>query len=72
MPLGEYVPLRDIFPFINKITPGNVDFTEGPGPRTLTLPGLPPVGPLICYEIIFPGRIVDRGPPAAMASQPHQ
>jgi Apolipoprotein N-acyltransferase len=24
------------------------------------LPGLPPVGPLICYEIIFPGRIVDR------------
>ena len=60
VPLGEYVPLRDIFPFINKITPGNVDFTEGPGPRTLSLPGLPPVGPLICYEIIFPGQIVDR------------
>jgi apolipoprotein N-acyltransferase len=60
VPLGEYVPLRAIFPFINKVTPGNIDFTEGPGPRTLTLPGLPPVGPLICYEIIFPGRIVDR------------
>jgi apolipoprotein N-acyltransferase len=59
VPMGEYVPLRDIFPFINKITPGNIDFTEGPGPRTLVLPGLPPVGPLICYEIIFPGRIVD-------------
>ena len=59
VPLGEYVPLRSVFPFINKITPGDVDFTEGPGPRTLTLPGLPPVGPLICYEVIFPGRVVD-------------
>jgi apolipoprotein N-acyltransferase len=60
VPLGEYVPLRSVFPFINKITPGDVDFTEGPGPRTLTLPGLPPVGPLICYEVIFPGHVVDR------------
>jgi apolipoprotein N-acyltransferase len=60
VPLGEYVPLRSVFPFINKVTPGDVDFTEGPGPRTLALPGLPPVGPLICYEVIFPGRVVDR------------
>lgn len=60
VPLGEYVPLRSVFPFINKITPGDVDFTEGPGPRTLQLPGLPPMGPLICYEVIFPGSVVDR------------
>jgi apolipoprotein N-acyltransferase len=60
VPLGEYVPLRSVFPFINKVTPGDVDFAEGPGPRTLALPGLPPVGPLICYEVIFPGRVVDR------------
>jgi apolipoprotein N-acyltransferase len=59
VPLGEYVPLRAVFPFLNKITPGDVDFTEGPGPRTLTLPGLPPAGPLICYEVIFPGHVVD-------------
>ncbi len=59
VPLGEYVPLRAVFPFINKITPGDIDFTEGPGPRTLTLPGLPPASPLICYEIIFPGHVVD-------------
>ena len=60
VPLGEYVPLRQVFPFISKITPGDLDFTPGPGPRTLALPGLPPVGPLICYEVIFPGRVVDR------------
>ncbi len=35
-------------------------FASGPGPRTLHIPGLPPFGPLICYEAIFPGQIVDR------------
>jgi apolipoprotein N-acyltransferase len=43
-----------------KVTYGTVDFSTGPGPRTLRLPGLPPVSPLICYEAIFPHRIVDR------------
>ena len=33
----------------------------GPGPRTMRLPGLPPLGPLICYEAIFPAAIVDQG-----------
>jgi apolipoprotein N-acyltransferase len=60
VPYGEYVPLRELFPFISKITPGSLDFTAGPGPRTLHLPGLPPVGPLICYELIFPGEVADR------------
>lgn len=59
VPLGEYVPLRNLLPFISKITPGNLDFSAGPGPVTLRLPGLPPVGPLICYEVIFPGAVVD-------------
>jgi apolipoprotein N-acyltransferase len=59
VPLGEYVPLRDFLPFIDKVTPGALDFSAGPGPMTLHLPGLPPVGPLICYEVVFPGHVVD-------------
>jgi apolipoprotein N-acyltransferase len=60
VPFGEYVPLHRFLPFISKFTPGIADFSAGPGPRTLRLPGLPPVGPLICYEAIFPGQVVDR------------
>jgi apolipoprotein N-acyltransferase len=58
VPFGEYVPLRGILP-MQKITPGAIDFSTGPGPRTITLPGLPPFSPLICYEAIFPGAVID-------------
>jgi apolipoprotein N-acyltransferase len=60
VPLGEYVPLRGLFPFLSKITPGDFDFSAGPGPRTLVVPGAPPAAALICYEVIFPGQVVDR------------
>jgi apolipoprotein N-acyltransferase len=59
VPLGEYVPMREIFTFINKLTPGSMNFTPGPGPRTLHVPGLPSFSPLICYEVIFPGAVTD-------------
>jgi apolipoprotein N-acyltransferase len=58
VPFGEYVPLRNVLP-LRKITPGMMDFTAGPGPRTLSLPDLPSVGPLVCYEVIFPAAIAD-------------
>ncbi|MCZ4281308.1 apolipoprotein N-acyltransferase [Kiloniella laminariae] len=58
VPFGEYVPFNFLFRFA-KLTVGQSDFTPGPGPRTLILPGLPPVSPLVCYEIIFPGAVVD-------------
>jgi len=59
VPFGEYVPLHQWLP-IEKIAPGGgAGFSAGPGPRTLRLPGLPPVSPLICYEVIFPGQVID-------------
>ena len=59
VPFGEYVPLKDWLP-LEKITYGSGGFTPGSGPQTLHLPGLPPLSPLICYEVIFPGEVTDR------------
>jgi apolipoprotein N-acyltransferase len=59
VPLGEYVPGRSWLPFIDKVTPGALDFSSGQGHSTVTAPGLPPFTPLICYEVIFPGEIID-------------
>lgn len=63
VPFGEFMPLRQaLTPLgIDKITPGAVDFSPGPGLRTLQYPGLPPASPLICYEAIFPGEVVAAG-----------
>lgn len=58
VPFGEYVPLRHFLP-IQKITPGTIDFSPGSGPKTVTLSGLPPFSPLICYEAIFPDAVID-------------
>ncbi|HER26075.1 MAG TPA: apolipoprotein N-acyltransferase [Rhodospirillales bacterium] len=58
VPFGEYMPLRNITG-LDKIVGKGTDFSPGPGVRTLRLPGLPPVSPLICYEVIFPGNVVD-------------
>jgi apolipoprotein N-acyltransferase len=57
VPFGEYMPFGEVLG-LNKLTAGRTDFSAGPGPRTLRIAGLPPVSPLICYEIIFPGKIV--------------
>ena len=54
VPFGEYQPAW--LPF--QILPGQ-GFSRGLGPETLHLPGLPPVGPIICYESVFSGQIID-------------
>ncbi len=58
VPFGEYQP--DWLPIPIQVVPGG-GFVPGAGPGTLLLPGLPPVGVLICYEAIFPGQIVAPG-----------
>lgn len=59
VPFGEYVPFRSVVG-LAKLTAGDTDFSAGPGPRSLKLDGLPPAGPLICYEVTFPGQVVRR------------
>jgi apolipoprotein N-acyltransferase len=59
VPFGEYMPLRGFLPF-DKLAVGAVDFSAGPGLRTIPIPGAPPASPLICYEAIFPGHVVDK------------
>jgi apolipoprotein N-acyltransferase len=67
VPFGEYLPLRSILSRvgIDKLAQGAVDFSSGPGPRTLHVAGLPPFSPLVCYEAIFPGAVADPADPPA-------
>ena len=60
VPFGEFVPFGQYLR-ASKLTDGRLDFSPGPGPRRVTLPGLPAFSPLICYEVIFPGRVVAAG-----------
>jgi apolipoprotein N-acyltransferase len=60
VPFGEYTPWRWLLGAM-KLTVGSTDFSAGPGPVTLPLPGLPAASPLICYEVIFPGQVVAAG-----------
>lgn len=53
VPFGEYVPLKKIFPFLDKLVVGVSDFSSGTQVDPLNLNNLA-LGTLICYEIIFP------------------
>jgi apolipoprotein N-acyltransferase len=56
VPFGEYVPLRNLLFFIDKMVVGIGDYI--PGERHTLAPF--PLGgfaPLICYEVIFPGLV---------------
>lgn len=60
VPFGEYVPFRSLLG-VSSVAAGTADFSAGSGIATLSLPGLPEVSPLICYEVIFPAAVADRG-----------
>jgi apolipoprotein N-acyltransferase len=62
VPYGEYLPMRPLLSAIglSRLAPGDLDFTPGPGPRTIDLGGQwGKVGLDLCYEIIFSGQVVD-------------
>ncbi len=59
VPFGEYMPLKNWLP-LDKLVPGVGSFMEGSGVRTLTIPKAPPAGPLICYEVLFSGEVVQK------------
>ena len=60
VPFGEYLPMSDLLEKLglSKVVDMPGGFESGDGPHTYAVPGAPPVGPLICYEIIFPGAVV--------------
>ncbi len=63
VPYGEYVPLRALFPFIDKMVTAIGDFAHGEDPTVMLTP-FAKIGNLICYEIIFPNlvrKFVDEG-----------
>lgn len=61
VPFGEYLPFQQTLEAIGleQLTRIRGGFDVGPTPRPLLrIPGLPALGPLICYEAIFPGTVV--------------
>jgi len=63
VPFGEYIPLKAILSFLDKLVVGIGDFVPGAGPNVLGAPG-GRLGIVICFEVIFPDLVrqfVDQG-----------
>lgn len=62
---GEYIPMADKIEFLDRAFPQVGNFGRGLGPEVLTLklPNHPigevKVGPIICYEALFPNFVID-------------
>lgn len=68
VPFGEFLPFRDILPIPLVANVFGQDLSRGPGSQTLELKlaagQIITFSPLICYEAIFPGEVMDpKNPP---------
>ena len=61
VPFGEFLPFQDFMESLGlmQLTGIRGGFSAGKGPRLLDVAGAPAASPLICYEIIFPGEVVE-------------
>jgi len=58
VPFGEYVPLRPLLFFVDKLVVGIGEFGRGLRATVFQVGGLA-FGATICYEVIFPGEVRD-------------
>ena len=63
VPFGEFLPFQHSLEKIGleQLTRVQGGFIPGTRRRTMEIPNAPRALPLICYEAIFPGDVVDRG-----------
>ena len=62
VPFGEFLPFQDLMEKIGfeQLTKVQGGFIPGTRRHSMDVPGAPRMLPLICYEAIFPGNVVDR------------
>lgn len=53
LPLGDYTPFADRYPWLAKISPVGVGFAHGKGPQTIPFQEFK-IGAQICYESLYP------------------
>lgn len=61
VPFGEYIPMQYWIPL--PPVAGFSGFTAGQGRMSMPVSGGYTISPLVCYEIIFPGEVVDKSAP---------
>ena len=63
VPFGEYLPFQNVLERLGmtQLVQVRGGFIPGDRRRALTVPRAPRLLPLVCYEIVFPGKAVPRG-----------